>query len=184
MGTETSRGGSYTARERATQVLTTSSMTGSGLAASSCSFTFSSTRGCKNNTDLLERNSCLAVVSLRGPREGEEPQVSCSSLSPRLPLSHRSERGLVSQAEGRPQGPERDSSGLQLKWTRSRTQSPNSEMGGSCVHGKCGIKSEGYKDFLWVPPGQGLSGLSSHPTLNSVTGSSCLHQVIRPLGGS
>ena len=37
------------------QALTTSSMMGSGLAASSCSFTFSSTRGCKTTTEACSR---------------------------------------------------------------------------------------------------------------------------------
>lgn len=112
MGTETSRGGSYTAREGPIQVLTTSSMTGSGLAASSCSFTFSSTRGCKNNTDLLERNCCSAVINLSGPREGEEPQFLAlpSLLGPHsVPTL---EETWFPRLKGRPHGPERDSSGL------------------------------------------------------------------------
>lgn len=40
----------------ALRALTTSSMMGSGLAASSCSFTFSSTRGCKTTTGLSVRS--------------------------------------------------------------------------------------------------------------------------------
>lgn len=75
----------------ASGVLTTSSMTGSGLAASSCSFTFSSTRGRKNNTGLLGRSCRSRGSSLRGPREEGAP--------------------LSSQVEGRPQGPERGRAG-------------------------------------------------------------------------
>lgn len=52
---------------RGSRVLTTSSMTGSGLAASSCSFTFSSTRG-RENTGMLGR-SCHSSVNPRDPRE-------------------------------------------------------------------------------------------------------------------
>lgn len=54
------------------QALTTSSMTGSGLAASSCSFTFSSTRGRKTPTD-------------DGRKPATTPGCGCGQLQPRVP---------------------------------------------------------------------------------------------------
>lgn len=73
----------------AAQVLTTSSMTGSGLAASSCSFTFSSTRG-RKNTGLLGNSSTPEWTTqvVPGRRRG--------------PLSRNSEDSLVSQVEADP----------------------------------------------------------------------------------
>lgn len=61
------------------QALTTSSMTGSGLAASSCSFTFSSTRGRKTPTDAGRKP---ATTPRCGKQEGLRFLAPASPLSP------------------------------------------------------------------------------------------------------
>lgn len=73
--------------------LTTSSMTGSGLAASSCSFTFSSTRGCKTTRQArrrgpvtLRRDTAKAKTVQAGvPGETLGPLVLTSPLAPGQP---------------------------------------------------------------------------------------------------
>lgn len=51
--------------------LTTSSMMGSGLAASSCSFTFSSTRGCKTTTQAGRKGASIQWGTPCSPGKGE-----------------------------------------------------------------------------------------------------------------
>lgn len=67
---------------RAAQALTTSSMTGSGLAASSCSFTFSSTRGC-NKTEKTCGKGAAALQGhcLLWPAVRQDPRLPCTHFS-------------------------------------------------------------------------------------------------------
>lgn len=80
-------------REWATAALplTTSSMTGSGLAASSCSLTFSSTRGHRRG-GLGEAATCLVTAAAATAREEGAGRPWGTSLVPLAP----------SQPDGRP----------------------------------------------------------------------------------
>ena len=67
------------------QALTTSSMMGSGLAASSCSFTFSSTRGHKTTTEAGQKGATtLPDMANCSRRSLGESGISCpaSPLGP------------------------------------------------------------------------------------------------------
>lgn len=128
-------------------------MTGSGLAASSCSFTFSSTRGQKNNTGLLGRSCHSRVNNLRGPRE-EEGHHSAATLEdtwlPRLKADPRAQKG-TEQATA--------------EWTRPRPQASGYEKEVPVSTGSVALKVKG----LGVSSRSGMAGVwvphrPFHPT--------------------
>lgn len=131
------REASVTAGSGATQVLTTSSMTGSGLAASSCSFTFSSTRGRKDNTGLRDCHS------------RDQSHASRSSTAPGPhPLSHSSGRGFFPRLKADP-GPR-----------KGQQRPPSSEWEAPVYMASVALSLR----ISSGSPGQSLGGLASRPS--------------------